>query len=735
MSTYIPYDKLQSAGKRLKDIKGQLDKLKIATNGKNFKKLDIVKKIPDFEDAKAACKRKVGNITYIVTPDIKWITGDANYDFVCSEEETQQTKEMFNCWSMPDITEKTKRKVTYNIPSVKRLGKAMGTPRYLLEDNKDNIEKIRSFIKQGVIEYNNLVKFAAKFNQKIENLKDALEVECGNISKIYNAYNDLEKSAKKQFADKNGSKYSKSQIAKKYSALVAAAGSKNAKKYLERILKKTNSKVSKSTVLSIYDKWKNRKGKPENDDPVKKKPPGGPPPPGDELDKNSLKKASSKNVLVGVSALAATRKEINTEIKEVKSESKTQIANERITAADEKRKLEIAKNERIAEINNKAAKEIEAVNINDENAQKRIDEIKARAEHEVDAVNNQYKEDVARIDEDLQNKIHAIEENRDTSIANLNNQASKLKSNKSAGIVSGQNVVGNTMKGTAAAVVTTSNSDVAASNEEMMNATGSLSDAYEGKTAAISETLNNPATNNPSTSNPVTDSTINNNPNASVTIEESVASPVSPSTETVVEEPKNTSYAAPSANNNANDSYVTNDGPREDTIRESTATPTESTKDTGIDQSNSTSNTRSDLENNSSSSLKEKEEDIVSITGGDTEPSSKKSSSGLSTAIPVGLGVAATGAAAVAGIRYVKNRKQNEDMDESYDDENNNLEDENEYEEIPSDSAYMRDDYLGPEGSNYTEIPDENSYTDTEELEEAAGMSGFSEDTALSDLS
>lgn len=98
--------------------------------------------------------------------------------------------------------------------------------------------------------------------------------------------------------------------------------------------------------------------------------------------------------------------------------------------------------------------------------------------------------------------------------------------------------------------------------------------------------------------------------------------------------------------------------------------------------------------------------------------------------MPIGLGIAATGAAAVAGVRYVKNKKLNEDYDENYDDENNDV-----YEdEVPSDSAYMADDYLGPEGSSYTEVPDDNEYTDAEALEEEAGVSDFSEDAALNEL-
>ncbi|MCI8347128.1 MAG: hypothetical protein HFJ12_04190 [Bacilli bacterium] len=747
MSTYIPYDKLKSAGSKLKSIKNQLDNLKIEENGKSFKKLQIANAIPTYEDAKIACKTKSGDLRYLVTPDIKWYIDDANYNFVCKETETQEEHFINKPNSLKARTKADgDKKIIYKIPSISRIGKAMGYPEYPLQYNKDNIEKIRHFIERGINEYNNLVDFAQAYNKKIENLKDALEIECGNISNIYTAYKDLEKSARNQFeGKKTGKKYSNTEIAKKYAALVTAAGAKNANKYLGEILKGTKSKVSKSTVLSIYKKWKGNKNKTNAKETTKdrddrtiatsataativntksKKSSNK-----NKSSKNkSEKKKSAKNVLAGATVLAATRKGIKDDIKRVKADAKIQITNAKITAADEKRKLEIEKNERIAEINRKAAEEIEAVDINDENAQEKIDEIKARAESEIDTINNQYNSDIAKIDEDLNKQTAVIESNRDKDVENLNKQLDKLKSTKKANGVLEQRVVGTTLKGsTVAAVATTSNSDVSVSNEDMMNATGGLANAYEEKSAAIQSIIDTSGDTLP-TDPSVIDTTVNNNPNASVTIEESVASPVPPSTEAVTEKSVTAPYETPSSN----DSYVTNDGPREDLTPDSSTNQSEPTKDTGFDQSNTPNNIENDIENNNSN-LNEKEE-IVSITGGDKESSSKKGGNGLSTAIPIGLGVAATGAAAVAGVRYVKNRKQNEDMDEFYDDENNNLEDESEYADIPSDSAYMRDDYLGPEGSSYTELPDENSYTDAEELEEAAGIGGFSEDAALSDL-
>lgn len=212
---------------------------------------------------------------------------------------------------------------------------------------------------------------------------------------------------------------------------------------------------------------------------------------------------------------------------------------------------------------------------------------------------------------------------------------------------------------------------------------------------------------------------------------EAVASPAPTESQTTTIEAKLPTQQTQSSNKNAsvntNNNFVTNDGPREDLP--SPETKNEVTPDTN-NNLNSSSETPSDNKVETP-----KPEEVISIPEEETPTKSTNKKSGLGTAIPVGLGVAAVGAAAVAGARYIKNRKLNEDVDDSYDDENNNLEyTEDGYEEIPSDSAYMQDDYLAPEGSEYTEIPDENQYTDAEELEEAAGVNSFSEDAALNDL-
>lgn len=139
---------------------------------------------------------------------------------------------------------------------------------------------------------------------------------------------------------------------------------------------------------------------------------------------------------------------------------------------------------------------------------------------------------------------------------------------------------------------------------------------------------------------------------------------------------------------------------------------------------NSTSSTPNDGQPsiNKTNDIKTNKSNVVTIK--DDTPTSTKKSSGIGTAIPVGLGTIAVGAAAVAGVRYAKNKKKDqEDYDENYDDENNDLDNDNEYvdsAQYNNDNDYTADDYLGPAGSNYTDVDSdsiEDDYVDPEELE------------------
>ena len=130
------------------------------------------------------------------------------------------------------------------------------------------------------------------------------------------------------------------------------------------------------------------------------------------------------------------------------------------------------------------------------------------------------------------------------------------------------------------------------------------------------------------------------------------------------------------------------------------------------------------------------------ITIDDDVPNVTKKSNGIGAAIPIGLGAIAAGAAATAGVRYVKKRHDNqEEYDEEYDDENNSLDDNNnqyvDSAEYNSGDDYTSDDYLGPAGSTYTDVnanDTEDNYVDPEELETDSDDSDFSNDKVLEQL-
>lgn len=119
----------------------------------------------------------------------------------------------------------------------------------------------------------------------------------------------------------------------------------------------------------------------------------------------------------------------------------------------------------------------------------------------------------------------------------------------------------------------------------------------------------------------------------------------------------------------------------------------------------------------------------------DTEIEETKKSSGLGKVVPLGLGTIATGAAAVAGVRYLKNRN---DSEEDYDEDS-------EYVDSAEYATDDDDEYLGPAGSVYTDVSEssvddlytdnikEESYIDPEDFEED-DVDDFSNDSALEEL-
>lgn len=158
---------------------------------------------------------------------------------------------------------------------------------------------------------------------------------------------------------------------------------------------------------------------------------------------------------------------------------------------------------------------------------------------------------------------------------------------------------------------------------------------------------------------------------------------------------------------------------------------------TGISGSDATTETETIIDATAGTEeiIKDKIDDdsktnVVTITD-DSETTTTKKSSGLGAAVPIGLGTIAAGAAAVAGVRYVKNRHENqEEYSEEYDDENNNLDSDSEYQDsaqYDNGSTYMDDDYLGPIDTAFSE----DGYVDPTDLEE---IEELSDDSVLEEL-
>lgn len=231
--------------------------------------------------------------------------------------------------------------------------------------------------------------------------------------------------------------------------------------------------------------------------------------------------------------------------------------------------------------------------------------------------------------------------------------------------------------------------------------------------------------------------------------------------------PSSESVATPSEDNNSNNSNnyssggndnVSNVSTNNDNYSDSGSSSNDSSGD-GLVFDDSSSNNSSDSNVDASTLVPSDtleddtiDDDVVSTPTkkvktleDDTTTSTSSSKSGLGVAVPLGLGVVATGAAAVAGARYIKNKKEST-YDDNYDDENNDLGDDNSdysYSDTSSNydsDSYMSDDYLGPAGSSYTDTNlDENSnnsdsvsdsYIDSEEYEDDSN----DDDLVLRDL-
>ena len=225
----------------------------------------------------------------------------------------------------------------------------------------------------------------------------------------------------------------------------------------------------------------------------------------------------------------------------------------------------------------------------------------------------------------------------------------------------------------------------------------------------------------------------------------------------VEKQPSNESVATPSDDNTTLDSNVSNNNSsRVSNVSNNNNYSDNNSGDSGLvfDGEESDGNTSSidesnlvpsDTEDDSSvdDTISETPSKKVKTLEDDTPKSTSSSKSGLGVAVPLGLGVVATGAAAVAGARYIKNKKDSSYEDENYDDEDNNLDEDSSYTDTSSDYSsddYMNDNYLGPAGSSYIDTNlDETSdssdavdnYIDSEEFE---NDTNDEEDLVLKDL-
>lgn len=210
---------------------------------------------------------------------------------------------------------------------------------------------------------------------------------------------------------------------------------------------------------------------------------------------------------------------------------------------------------------------------------------------------------------------------------------------------------------------------------------------------------------------------------------EVVAPEVKPSDNNKKENSNKTSYTTVTRKEYAssNRKYTSGDG---STTQVTDSTPNTTDKNTSI------------IDNSGKELPKHNKPNGKVITIDDDVPNVTKKSNGIGAAIPIGLGTIAAGAAATAGVRYVKKRHDNqEEYDEEYDDENNALDDNNnqyvDSAEYNSGDDYTSDDYLGPAGSTYTDVnanDTEDNYVDPEELETDSDDSDFSNDKVLEQL-
>ena len=621
-----------------------------------------------------------------------------------------------------------------------------------------------------------LDEIKTKCDEAIDEIKNIKS----DIKKISSKYKELEKKQKQKFKGNLNTAIASGNVAAANKAIkkLKKSGMSNKKinQLIEKYAKAAGMKVTRSAeVLSIYKKYKkngkisgnlyskDKKTTAKSSGKVSSMAATGATVAATKVKKatkkatktNSKKiKSSIKNgVLTTVPSLASLKtmkKQLqnNTTVKisNIKTEANNRIADIEGKAEDEKKLAEIEKNNTIKQINEDAASKINAIDPNDSEASTKIENIQTEAENAIKNADEKYEnrvneieakknQDVSQVENSRENDIKSVEEKSNKELKEINDDIEKAKKTKSSK-KSVQTMAKTSSKATETKAETkeyksnVSDNDVETSGTAADDSSTKVDEAVSNKQDEITA------------AEQAKENTSSSDSSANVAQPETTTSTPEQSTSTSVEtdtSSNNTNYSTSgtSTSSNYNNSYDADESYSAgdyNTIEQQKQADINSSN-TGVDQStlksDSTTKSTFDIKKDTTSSTLSSNKDIDDISSiSSTKSTSSKKSSGLGAAVPIGLGIAATGAAAVAGVRYVKNKKLNEDYDENYDDENNDV-----YEdEVPSDSAYMADDYLGPEGSSYTEVPDDNEYTDAEALEEEAGVSDFSEDAALNEL-
>lgn len=414
--------------------------------------------------------------------------------------------------------------------------------------------------------------------------------------------------------------------------------------------------------------------------------------------------------------------DLTTRISQINSDRDANIAN-----------IEAERDRNIADLYEQASNEINSIDPTDTDAKEQIASIKSDLENNINQANEDANAQIEEVKANAEQQIAEANEESATAIENIQKESDKEINNITTNGLQEETTTGQDLETAADTPPTAKDVDQTNINDANSNketSTKSLEEsrtAYNNDISAKEQEINNPS-NNQETQPPVTEESSSSNNEEMVYQQESNNSGSSESS-------NYSNYSSNESNNSSTASSDPADIYVEEPESEIVETPAVPEEELG-------SETTIIPDNPNNEELNEVDPEVGSSANSEIIDVPKKENKS-NVAIPIGLGVAAAGAAAVAGVRFVKNRKQNDESEESYDDENNNLDD---YESGSDDSEYMKDDYLGPSGSMYTdtdfeddelsEVPDDTKYNDAAHLEEQIedDSDAFTEDEILNDL-